>query len=184
MTCRVNLFAAFLTPLLASAAKVVARETKPPTLTRLDVFADKLAGRAFAFLAAFGIVEPGLIRAALLRVFLLVTVYVTYRVTAWALYSLFPSVVEWCLMSVPTITVELAPLESSDSMPAGSASQSKDLALPDPKRPGKIQCWDPSTGCRLGEVAAMTEKVSSSASLFVKSAHMNAHAHLPLARPS
>ena len=146
--------------ILASLAEARRQAVESAAPSRLDVLADKLAGRAFALVATFGIVEPSLVRAALLRLFLLFVVYVTYLVTAWALYSLFPSIVEWFLMSVPTITVELDPLESSDTMPADASSQSKDLSLSDPKKPGKIQCWDPSTGCRLGEVAAMSEKVS------------------------
>ena len=133
---------------------------------RLGVLVDQLAGRLFSEASTLGLVEPAaLLRATLLRLFLVVVAYFTYRLTVWAIYSLFPSLIEWCILSVPTITVKLDLLEASDAIPPIAAAkqqqqqqQSKDLSLADPMRPGKIQCWDPATGSHLGEVIAMSEK--------------------------
>ena len=60
------------------------------------------------------------------------------------------------IFPVPTIDVEMTAAEAEDdgvdSKPSASTS------LKDPKRPGYIQCYDPSTKQRLGEVVAMTSK--------------------------
>jgi acyl-CoA reductase-like NAD-dependent aldehyde dehydrogenase len=60
------------------------------------------------------------------------------------------------LLPVPSIDVEMTAAEAEDD---GVESQpSKTTSLKDPKRPGYIQCYDPSTKQRLGEVVAMTTK--------------------------
>lgn len=63
-------------------------------------------------------------------------------------------IIEFLFFTVPTIDVKTTAAETDDDGVEGKPSDNTDLK--DPKRPGLIQCFDPSTKQRLGEVKAMT----------------------------
>jgi acyl-CoA reductase-like NAD-dependent aldehyde dehydrogenase len=60
------------------------------------------------------------------------------------------------LLPVPTIDVEMTAAEAQDD--GVTSKPCEKTTLLDPKRPGYIQCYDPATKQRLGEVTAMTAK--------------------------
>jgi len=55
---------------------------------------------------------------------------------------------------IPTISVPMEKYEKSDEELVGESFP--EMLLKDPSRPGKVQCYDPSTLKKLGEVEAMT----------------------------
>lgn len=65
---------------------------------------------------------------------------------------------EYLTTSVPNIDVPLTEGEASDDGLDKIAKVTSKIDLRDPKRPGKIQCYDPSTLQHLGEVDAMTKE--------------------------
>ena len=73
----------------------------------------------------------------------------------WHVFYSLSLLVEY-LFPVPTIDVEMTAAEAEDD--GVESKPSKTTSLKDPKRPGYIQCYDPSTKQRLGEVVAMTAK--------------------------
>jgi len=115
------------------------------------------------------------LKEAFPRLLVLFLIYFTYKLTTWALFTLFPTISEWLFTSIPTITVNLQPYESSETYVSQNThpiSQSKDLSLTNSKRKGYIQCWDPSTGVHLGEVPAMSENEVFAAVSKAKSAQI------------
>lgn len=58
------------------------------------------------------------------------------------------------MVPVPLINVEMTEAEAKDEL--DHVKPSKSVNIKDPKRPGFIQCFDPSTKQLLGEVIAMT----------------------------
>lgn len=62
---------------------------------------------------------------------------------------------EYFVMPVPLLEVEMTPEESTDDGVQGEAAKSTDLI--NKERPGFIQCFDPSTNQYLGQVPAMTK---------------------------
>ena len=77
------------------------------------------------------------------------------KLSDWHVFYMLSLLVEF-LLPVPLIDVEMTAAEAEDD---GVKSQpSKTTSLKDPKRPGYIQCYDPSTRQRLGEVVAMTSR--------------------------
>jgi acyl-CoA reductase-like NAD-dependent aldehyde dehydrogenase len=87
------------------------------------------------------------------------TLHISYNMQLWY---------EYLFVSIPTITLPHLPRSVTEDdgvtmmaaaaaePPASSSSQPGVPTLQDPKRPGMIQCYDPSTQQRLGEVIAMT----------------------------
>lgn len=71
----------------------------------------------------------------------------------WNVFYSLQLVAEY-LVPVPTMEVEMTAAEAEDD--GVDSEPSKTTSLKDPKRPGYIQCYDPSTKQRLGEVVAMT----------------------------
>jgi hypothetical protein len=63
---------------------------------------------------------------------------------------------EYLFLSVPLIDVEMSPEEALEDGVKSKPSQSVDLV--NKKRPGFIQCYDPSTHQFLGEVVAMSKE--------------------------
>jgi len=71
---------------------------------------------------------------------------VVYHVSLW---------IEYLTTPVPLIEVEMSDAEAKDDGVKSEPVKGK-LSIVDPKRPGFIQCYDPSTKQHLGEVKAMT----------------------------
>lgn len=58
-------------------------------------------------------------------------------------------------LAVPKIKISLEPNEVNDVIEGPACPE---MLLRDPSRPGKIQCYDPSTAQRIGEITAMTKE--------------------------
>ena len=56
---------------------------------------------------------------------------------------------------MPKIKVELTDVEASEELYVGK-EKNQDMVIRDPKHPGVVRCYDPATGCLLGEMKAMT----------------------------
>jgi len=91
--------------------------------------------------------------AIVARVGALFVTYVFLKTASFGLFNLFPILFEYVFAHVPTIKVPLEPMEEKDH---ADGERTKKVGLKDLKRRGLIQCFDPSTGMRLGEVKAMT----------------------------
>lgn len=75
------------------------------------------------------------------------------KLAAWHVFHSLRLAYEY-LWPVPIIQVDLTPAEAKDD--GIDVEPSKTVDLIDRQRPGFIQCYDPSTRQRLGEVPAMT----------------------------
>lgn len=91
---------------------------------------------------------PPVLALLVLTALLLIT-----KLNDWNIFYVFKLALEFC-RPVPSIDVALSPAESNDD--GVDAKPSASVELKDPKRPGYVQCYDPSTRQRLGEVKAMT----------------------------
>ena len=78
------------------------------------------------------------------------------KLNDWHVFYQFKLVFEWLFYSVPLIDVALSAAELEDD--GIKTKPSEKLALKDPKKPGFIQCFDPSTKQHLGQVKAMTKQ--------------------------
>lgn len=77
----------------------------------------------------------------------------------WNVFHSLKLLLEYLFMPIPKISVQLTKAESSDDgVDTKSPSEKTEISLKDPTVPGMIQCFDPSTLQKLGEVKAMTEK--------------------------
>jgi acyl-CoA reductase-like NAD-dependent aldehyde dehydrogenase len=84
---------------------------------------------------------------------------------AWSILTLWKSVhigynlqlwYEYLFIPVPMIELSDLPRSVTEDVEDAPNSTNASSSLQDPKRPGMIQCYNPSTGQRLGEVTAMT----------------------------
>ena len=91
-----------------------------------------------------------------LVVVLLVGWLVVSKLQQWDVVYHAKLLLEYFVVSVPLIDVEMTPAESLDK--GVDAEPSKTTSLVNKKRPGYIQCYDPSTNQYLGEVVAMTKE--------------------------
>ena len=73
-----------------------------------------------------------------------------------SLISSLSLLAEYVLNPVPSMQIELTPAETDDDGIKASPAPAKMVDLVDKKRPGRLQCYDPSTNQRLGDVPAMT----------------------------
>ena len=81
------------------------------------------------------------------------------KLADWNVFHSMKLLLEYLFMSVPTINVKLSAAESSDDGITSEIPAEKiETSLKDPAAPGMIQCFDPSTLQKLGEVKAMTSK--------------------------
>ena len=75
----------------------------------------------------------------------------------WNVFHSIRLLLEYLLMPVPVIDMQLTKAESSDDGVASPIPTKKiNIRIKDPASPNKIQCFDPSTLQKLGEVKAMT----------------------------
>lgn len=77
------------------------------------------------------------------------------KLQQWDLLYHAKLLLEYFIISVPLIDVEMTPAEASDDGVKEEPSKSTDVI--NAKRRGYIQCYDPSTNQYLGEVVAMTK---------------------------
>ena len=99
------------------------------------------------FMTGGGLFEP----AGVIAVLFVVLLY--FKLADWNVFYMLKLIIEF-MSPVPLINVAMSAAELRDD---GVTSQpSEKLDLQDPKRPGFIQCYDPATKQRLGEVRAMT----------------------------
>lgn len=104
------------------------------------------------------LLSPGSGGSSILRtvaVGLVVGWLVLSKLQQWDVFYHFKLFVEYFIVSVPLIDVEMTPEEALDDGVKGEPAKSTDLV--NKKRPGYIQCYDPSTHQYLGEVVAMTK---------------------------
>lgn len=80
------------------------------------------------------------------------------KLADWNVFHSVYLLLEYLLMPVPGINIQLTVSESKDDGVSSSPEKDKKVSLNDPKSPGMIQCFDPSTLQHLGEVKAMTAK--------------------------
>jgi hypothetical protein len=97
---------------------------------------------------------------------ILFAVLVYSKLADWNVFYMLKLIVEF-MVPVPLINVTMTAAESDDDGVTSKPAANVDLK--DPKRPGFIQCYDPSTKQRLGEVTAMTAQDVHE--LCVKAAH-------------
>lgn len=87
----------------------------------------------------------------------LCSILVVSKLNDWHFFYQLKLIVEYLVLCpVPKIEVEMSNAEMKDDG-IDSEPSAKTISLKDPKRPGFIQCFDPSTRQRLGEIRAMTE---------------------------
>ena len=87
---------------------------------------------------------------------LLVGWLVVSKLQDWHVFYHFKLLVEYLVLSVPLMDVEMTPEEALDNGVKGEPAKS--IEIVNKKRPGFIQCYDPSTKQYLGEVVAMTKE--------------------------
>lgn len=86
--------------------------------------------------------------ASLALLYLFQSLHLGYHVLLW---------LEYLTTSVPLIEVEMTDAEAKDDgVTSKPLKEGEKISIIDPARPGFIQCYDPSTKQRLGEVKAMT----------------------------
>jgi hypothetical protein len=84
----------------------------------------------------------------------LAVMLVISKLNDWHIFYQLRLTLEYLIVPVPLIEVEMSDAELKDDGIKGEPMKS--ISLKDKKRPGQIQCFDPSTKQHLGEIKAMT----------------------------
>mmetsp|Transcript_17125 Transcript_17125/g.23534 ORF Transcript_17125/g.23534 Transcript_17125/m.23534 type:complete len:619 (-) Transcript_17125:289-2145(-) len=90
-------------------------------------------------------------------VMILLAIPLLHLVSKWEVRHSISLLLEFATTKVPTIDVKMTQAESDDDGVASKPDPTKKGELRDPDRKGMVQCYDPSTLQRLGEVPAMTK---------------------------